>query len=146
MSWTYVGSIYSGRDKVRSLIGDTNADDPIVQDHEIAAMLAAYPNETEASAYLCASLATRFAIEGDLKVDGYDFQNIKKAEFFRDRSKELFKQSIGHSAPIALAVPSFGGVDVAPKDANKADTSVVQPSFYRGQFEHDYSDETTEDI
>lgn len=135
MAWTYLGTSYSGRDKVRLLIGDTNADEPILEDHEIAAILAVYPNETEAAAHLCSSLASRFAAEGDLKVDGYDFKNISKAEFFRDRAKELFMQVHGRAVPIALAGPSYGGVDVATKDANRQDTSTVQPGFYRGQFE-----------
>lgn len=140
MVWTYVGASFSGRDYVRFLIGDTNADEPLLNDHEIDAMLVLYPSQVEAAAHLCASLAIKFAAEGDLKVDGYDFQNIKKAEFYRDRAKALLIQVTGFGTAMPLGGVSFGGVDKGPRDANRADTGVVQPAFYRGQFENQTRD------
>lgn len=135
MVWTYIGATFSGRDYVRFLIGDTNADEPLLNDYEIDAMLVLYPSQVEAAAHLCAGLAVKFAAEGDLKVDGYDFQNIKKAEFYRARAKELLTQATGFGTATPLGGVSFGGVDKSAKDANRADTGVVQPAFYRGQFE-----------
>lgn len=135
MSWSYVGTPYSGKEKVRAIIGDTNHDDPFLKDFEILAMLTVFPNEIEASAHLCLSLAARFAIEGDLHVDGYNFKNIEKAEFFKGLSKQLFMQVHGNSSAIPLATASFGGVSVSGKNTNKDNTDNVKPAFYRDQFQ-----------
>jgi hypothetical protein len=131
MSWSYVGTPYSGVDKVRALIGDVNEDDPFVTDFEIEALLSVFPNEVEAAAHLCLNLAARFAIEGDIKVDGYTFEHIKKAEFFKDLSRELFLQVHGNSRAIPLANASFGGFSRVAKDSNRANTDNVRPIFYR---------------
>lgn len=135
MPWSYPGGSFSGLNYVRFLIGDTDPDEPLLNDDKIEAMLLLYPSEVEAAAHLCAGLAVKFAAEGDLKVDGYDFQNIKKAEFYRARAKELLTQATGFGTAIPLGGVSFGGVDKSAKDANRANTDVVQPAFYRGQFE-----------
>ena len=142
MNWSYVGTPYSGKDKVRALIGDTNVDDPFVTDFEINALLSVFPDETTAAAHLCLSLAARFAIEGDIKVDGYNFEYLKKAEFFKDLSKELFLQATGSSRAIPLATGSFGGFSRSAKDANRGNTDNVRPIFYRDHLKDDlYGDD-----
>lgn len=134
-NWSYIGTPYAGREKVRAIIGDTDSDDPIIDDHEIAAVLAVYPNETEAAAHICRNMAAQFAIEGNVTHGKYRFESLEKAKHFRALSAELFKQVYGMSRPLALAGPSFGGVSKTAKDANEANTDNVEPKFYRSQFE-----------
>jgi hypothetical protein len=133
-SWSYIGTPYSGRNKVRLTIGDTDENDQLLNDYEIDAMLSVFPNEIEAAAHLALALAARFAAQGDLKVDGYTIEYLKRADFFKELSKELFIQARGSCRVMPVAGPSYGGVSVSGKGANTANTENVQPAFYRGQF------------
>lgn len=143
MAWSYVGANYSGRDKVRALVGDVDTDDQQLHDYEVDGYLAVWPNEVEAAAHICRDLAAKFAVEGEIDVQGYHIHNLKKAEFFRQRAKELFRESIGSDAPMKLASISAGGISVANKDANTGNTDNVSPRFYKQQFD-DLSAETDE--
>ena len=50
MAWTYDPALATDADRVRLLIGDTNAADPLLSDEEIAAMLTQEGGITEAAA------------------------------------------------------------------------------------------------
>jgi hypothetical protein len=145
MAWTFDGSTYSGKDQVRLLVGDVDEDCPLIQDEIITGMLAVYPNEVETAAHLCASLAAQFAAEGDLKVDGYDFQNVNRAKFFRDRSMDLFRQVTGSSFAVPLSGISAGGISKATRDSNRENLDNIEPSFYRGQFRDNRSSNWNDD-
>ena len=134
MAWSYTGTPYTGRNKVRSLIGDTDINDQQITDHEIDSYLSIWSNETEAAAHICRNLAAKYAVEGNIRVDGYQIENLKKAEFFAKRAKDLFLEAFGSERPIALASPLFGGISVSSKNVNTANTDNVLPRFYRGQF------------
>jgi len=134
-NWSYIGTPYSGIQKVRALIGDVDTNDQATSDHEIDAVLAVFPNETEAAAHICRNLAMKFARIGDITVGRDKFEHISKAKFFKEMSVELFTEVYGYSRPLALAGISFGGVSASGKEANRLNTDNVQPKFYRGQFE-----------
>lgn len=144
MVWSYDGVPYSGRDKVRAIIGDVDTNDQLIEDYQIDAVLVVFSDETEAAAHLCRNLAAKFAAQGNVSVDGYKFENLKKAEFYRDLSKELFLQVHGSKRPLVLANPSYGGVSISGKDANEANTDNVEPAFYRDQFNYPGSDSDDE--
>lgn len=50
MAWTYNPALATDADRVRLLLGDTNAADPLISDEEIAAMLTQEGGVTEAAA------------------------------------------------------------------------------------------------
>ena len=50
MAWTYNPALATDADRVRSILGDTNAADPLISDEEIAAMLTQEGGITEAAA------------------------------------------------------------------------------------------------
>ena len=133
-NWSYIGSPYTGLQKVRAMIGDTNPDDQIIADHEINAVLDVYTNEVKAAAYICRNLSAQFAVEGDVTVGKYKFENLKKAEYFKKLSESFFKESTGSATPFLVAGPSFGGISKSNKEANDANTDNVDPKFYRNQF------------
>ena len=134
--WQYIGTPWTGRVKVRMLIGDTDPDDPILNDYEIDAVLSVYTNEVEAAAWVCLGLSAKYASEGDITHGRYKFENISKSKRYDELSKRYFKQVYGVPYPITSVSPSFGGISQSNKDANDGDTDNVDPYFYRGQFEN----------
>ena len=143
MSFTYAPGVLSGRDYVRLLIGDTDCDCPLLEDHEIASMLGLYPNEVRAAAHLASALSAEFAAKGVLSVGRVKIDNISKAEFFKSLSDRLFLQVDGSTmGALPIAAPSVGGQSVASKESAALDTATVQPAFRRNQFTHQ---EATED-
>lgn len=91
MAWTYSGDPKSSeKDKYRFLIGDTNADDPILQDEEIEFILSEYTNHYMRLYQLYDRAADYFArkikrtvgpIEEDPSERLYHFK--QKAEYYR---------------------------------------------------------------
>ena len=66
MAWSYNNTLPTDRDRVRFYVGDTDANDQLVQDEEIDAMLALFPatdaqRVQKAARRVCEHLAARFA-------------------------------------------------------------------------------------
>lgn len=68
MTWTYDHTIPEDKDRVRLYIGDTDENDPQLQDQEIELFLSDSPNALRA-AYECAlAIAARYARQIDTRV------------------------------------------------------------------------------
>lgn len=68
MSWTFDPALTVARDRVRLYVGDTNPDDPQLQDETLDALLVRYPNEYRAASQACWELAAKYAREVDRDV------------------------------------------------------------------------------
>jgi len=69
MSWTYGGDpAGSLRDRVRFLVGDTEAAQPLASDGEVDWSLARHGSPAAAAAALARALAARFARQVDLSI------------------------------------------------------------------------------
>src|SRR5690348_7229331 len=140
MSWTYDSGLGTPRDLVRFYIGDTDIDDPQLQDEEIDALLLVNsPNTppTNNTALLAATDAVRGLIAkysrfadkwvGDLKI--LASQRIASYSALLDRLNELSAQS-----RLGLAgVPTAGGVYSGEKDTMARRSDIVHPNFRIGQ-------------
>ena len=127
MAWTYSGNpADSDRDQVRFLIGDTNTDDQLVSNEEIAWAL------TQGTVYnataICArSIAAGFSRLADKSVDdlkiSYSQRSVQYSKLADNlEDKDSFK---------ALSVYA-GGISAADKQSNEEDTDRVSPSFTKG--------------
>jgi hypothetical protein len=68
MAWTYdlTKLNENGKDAIRFLVGDTQADAPLVQDEEIAWSLLQYTNLFAAAAQVALSVSAFFATQADM--------------------------------------------------------------------------------
>ena len=139
MTWTYSGDpATNARDAIRFLTGDTDTNDQLINDEEIAwtnnqvtgsdtATTALY----EVSYRVMVAIASKFSrladqSVGDLKVDMY-----QKATNAREQAKLLYAQA---SREGNTPTPYAGGISVSDKEIDEDNSDIVQPYFSRGQF------------
>jgi len=139
MTWTYSGDpATNARDAVRFLTGDTDTNDQLVNDEEIAwtnnqvtgsdtATTALY----EVSYRVMVAIASKFSrladqAVGDLKVDMF-----QKATNAREQAKLLYAQA---SREGNTPTPYAGGISVSDKEIDEDNSDIVQPYFSRGQW------------
>ena len=139
MTWTYAGDpATNARDAIRFLTGDTDTNDQLINDEEIAwtnnqvtgsdtATTALY----EVSYRVMVAIASKFSrladqSVGDLKVDMY-----QKATNAREQAKLLYAQA---SREGNTPTPYAGGISVSDKEIDEDNSDIVQPYFSRGQF------------
>ena len=139
MTWTYSGDpATNARDAIRFLTGDTDTNDQLINDEEIAwtnnqvtgsdtATTALY----EVSYRVMVAIASKFSrladqSVGDLKVDMY-----QKATNAREQAKLLYAQA---SREGNTPTPYAGGISVSDKEIDEENSDIVQPYFSRGQF------------
>ena len=139
MTRTYSGDpATNARDAIRFLTGDTDTNDQLINDEEIAwtnnqvtgsdtATTALY----EVSYRVMVAIASKFSrladqSVGDLKVDMY-----QKATNAREQAKLLYAQA---SREGNTPTPYAGGISVSDKEIDEDNSDIVQPYFSRGQF------------
>lgn len=131
MTWTYSATdISTDLAKIRLLVGDTDADDPLLTDEEIDF----YLDET-ANIYLAAANAIDHGILPKLARDidrngtGYSATRSQKFQHYKDLSDKLRAKALTNSEP-AFEEPNLSYAENA-----ESDTDFVAPSFKIGQFD-----------
>lgn len=130
MSFSYDPTALSVElNQLRLEIGDTDSNDPLLQDEEIA-----YIQSQESSFYMrasvcCKIIASHFAREVDFKLG--NFSEAAQTAYLRyiDLEKKFTSLASG-------SYPWAGGVVSSEKDDLVANTSLVPPKFKKGI--HDY--------
>lgn len=130
MTWTYDGTPGSSdRDAVRFLIGDTDTNDQLVTDEEIAWLLT-----SEANVYLAAAAACNAIISGqrltDKQIDGLRVSGNQRIQAYRALAADMRARSM------TTAQPFGGGISISDKIARDDDTDVRTPAFSLGQFDN----------
>ena len=126
MSWSYSGDpTDSTRDKVRFLIGDTDAADQQLSDEEIDSALTDSADEPYAAAIACTSaLVSKYTRKSDKRMgDLYIFYS-QIAKGYKDLVSQLRR-----AFAIKLAAPYAGGISVSDKDSTADDSDRVPPAF-----------------
>lgn len=97
MTWTYNNTPgdddYPG-DEVRLLVGDTNEEDPLVQDEEITYFLSLYPKVTGKPAYLAAAaaaeaIAAKFARKMNTQIGPLSAQSKQQRDHYVELAAQL---------------------------------------------------------
>ena len=137
MTWTYGGDPSANdRDEVRFLIQDTNTNDQLLSDEEIAYLLAEYTaSNLLAAARACEVIATKFARDASLITIGdTTVDHRKRAQIYLAMSRDLMFQ---YQASVRTGGIYIGGVIEADVDAIDDDTSLIQPKFIPGEMDND---------
>ena len=126
MSWTYDTTLTASKDKVRFYASDTESSAAItVTDEEIAGLLTLAGGVRSAAAMLCDHLALRYSQRGQQLTDdiGQSVNYGDIAKQFTERGRLLRSQAS------FAAVPFAGGISVATKQTQQANTDRVRPAF-----------------
>jgi hypothetical protein len=102
MAFSYEPALTDARSLVRFEVGDTDPAAPLFEDAEVDAVLAANGDEPlAAAAALCEQLATRFARDVDVELDGQSMKRSQRALAYEKRAAALRARS-----------PRAGGLNV----------------------------------
>ena len=131
MAWTYDETALDvPRNQVRLKLGDTNKNDPQLQDEEIDQLLSESDSVNGATLLAARALAARYSRSVDKWVGDLKILASQRSRHYLELAKTLAGKASIH------AVPSAGGVYVADKEAMEQDDSLVQPYFRRGQHDN----------
>lgn len=127
MAWTYDGDPSANdRDTIRFLIGDTNTNDQLVTDEEIAWALT--QGTTYNAAAICANaISAAFSRLADKAVDDLKISYSQKSEQYARLAVGLSNKDAHRSLDIYA-----GGISIADKLSREQDTDRVSPSFKKG--------------
>lgn len=134
MSWTYSSNpAYSAKDQVRFLIGDTDSNDPLLDDQEIAWVLSKYNNSPiNAAIRCCESVVAKFSRLANEAVGQVRIDFSQKAEGYT-RMMTILKTRLATED----AAPYAGGISVSDKQAQVQNTDRVRPDFRKHMMENE---------
>lgn len=103
MSWSYDATqlATSPKDQIRLLIGDTNSDDPLIQDEEVNYYIDQHPNDNARAALACVNvIITRITSTPDYTLGPYSESNASRLKAFRSIKAQLEKDAISFQPPL----------------------------------------------
>lgn len=127
MAFTYSGNpADSDRDAVRFYSGDTDANDPLLQNTEVEFAIAENTNLFLAAAECCEAIAAKFARKVTRSNIGQSANLSDKQNHYEQRAMKLRQRARRNLQVFA------GGLTKSGKRALDADTDATQPDFARG--------------
>lgn len=103
MSWSYDATQLeiSVKDQIRLLIGDTNENEPLMEDEEIMFYVDQHPDDITRAALNCVcTIITRITSMPDYKLGPYSESNASRLKAFRSVKAQLEKQITGYQPPL----------------------------------------------
>lgn len=129
MSWTYSGDpSSSARDAVRFMIGDTDADRPLLSDKEIDFTLSTNLSAREAAIGCCEAIAMKFADKVDRRIGKTMVSGSQVYEQYVKMAARLKCKSS------ASGVPYSGGMFEVDTNTDRNNSALKQPYFRKGMF------------
>jgi hypothetical protein len=129
MTWSYSAALAADKDRVRLLVGDTDASDPQLQDEELNYLIAQRGDVTLAAADAARALVARYSRQVDTSNLSLSVSASKRAEAYRTLAEDLDAKALS----LGGAEMFVGGLTISGKETLDSDTSAVQPSFSIGQ-------------
>jgi hypothetical protein len=128
MTWTYGNDpANSTRDELRLLVGDTDTNDQLLSDEEVAYYLAQHGDDALASApSACEGIAAMFSRQANFTNQGLSVSASERAKAYLALASELRDRAI------SVADIFVGGLTISGKEALDDDSDAVQPSFRIG--------------
>lgn len=132
MTWSYDVAISTAKDEVRFLTADVEASDPLVQDEEIAFVLAREPNTYRAAAFVARQIARQFSRQATIDIATEVRINLSdRAKQYFEMAKDMEHQAnVGAGGDGGLGV-FVGGISTAQKQAAESAADRVRPAFTR---------------
>lgn len=135
MTWSYLPSLATDKDRVRLKIGDTDTTSQLFSDEEIEALLTDNGDDVfETAAQLCDALATKYARRGNLRIDDFSIDFKSRAEHFAALADQIRQQAA--NSPGQFGAPIVGGISISEMESVRDDTDRVPSRFEVGKFSH----------
>lgn len=136
MVCTYSGDpSASPKDAVRFLVGDTDCENPLLQDAEIEYLLEQENGNVLMAAYFAAkAIAANFARLSDLSLGDFSISFGARAAAFESLAHNLEAQAGKKFA--FTGIPFAGGISKAQKKTTEQNKDRVEPSFYRDMMDN----------
>jgi hypothetical protein len=127
MAWSYDPTLASGKDRVRWLVGDTDANDPLIKDEEILFALIENPRLYRAAALVCRATSARLMRELTLvgSAGSIELDAQRQAEKFARLADEYDAQAVARGGAGIYA----GGISRSDVRSQTADGDRVAPGF-----------------
>lgn len=121
------------KDEVRFLIGDTDVQEPLLQDGEIQYLLSKYnQNAMSAAIQACETIAAKFSRLMDEQVGQVKITYSQRAEQYTKMRDELrTRLSLDGVSPYS------GGISKTDKQVQEQNTDRVKPDFTKHQMENE---------
>ena len=140
MTWTYSGDpATNARDSIRFLSGDTDTNDQLLNDEEIAwfnNQLSGSDTATTAlynAAYRCCLLiASKFSRLADQAVGDMRVSMSQKAKASREQADSMLLLA-GREG--SVPTPYAGGITISDKEIDWDNSDLVRAGFRKGQFD-----------
>jgi hypothetical protein len=132
VTWSYNTSFTASKDKVRFLVSDTDTNDQLVSDEEIAFALVENTNIYRAASIVARSIGLKLSRELTLNPapGGVSLDSQAQAEKYLQLAEDLAEQATAQGAASIFA----GGISIADKQTREGDTDRPVPSFSVGTF------------
>jgi hypothetical protein len=125
-------AITTDRDAVRLLIGDTDTDDELFQDDEIAFFLAERADDVYlAAADACDAAARKFARAYDFTTDGQSFHRSQMSKAYLALAKDLRLRAAGGLTTLVPTRVDGYSDDVAADEVQTATRPAGRRGYYR---------------
>ena len=115
--------------KIRLFIGDTDSDDPLLQDEEIASAQADVVGFKATVAACCRLICAQLSRKVDYKLSLL----TEKASALYERYKDMAER---YEVMSSVSYPWSGSIFEADKEAVEDDTSLVKPKFRKDLHRH----------
>ena len=130
MTWTYnPASVSTALAKVRLYIGDTNTNDQLLSDEEVAAIQGTETNLFYVAARCCDAVIAKLARDVDRSNLGMSATRSTKIQNYEALRDSLYKQAAAGNAGMFV-----GGVSESANETLDADADNIKPLFKLGQF------------
>lgn len=133
MSWSYnAGDLASSeKDQVRFRVGDTNRDDPLLQDEEIQFLLDEPAGVLQAAVVACETIAANFSRLVDQTTGKVRVSHSQKSKQYMEMADKLRRRIAVEGG----VMPFAGGISKAQKKATRQDSDRTHPYFERDQMD-----------
>lgn len=129
MGWSYDPNLEVDKDRVRLMIGDVEAGDPLLSDEEIQAVLAAHPKVLRAAAMCADYIYRRLIKQATVTAAGFSIQAKERVDGYRELAQRLLAESAIPGA--AGAAFYMSGFYTQERSDKALQTGEEQPIFTR---------------
>lgn len=114
MTWTFDEGLALSKDKVRSLIGDTDTTDQILSDEQINLALKQTASLFSAAALACEMAASKFARDVSIQIDGFSESASHRVTNYRELATTFRQRDAESTSFDSSAADPFADADFDP--------------------------------
>jgi hypothetical protein len=143
MTWSYDTALTADKDKIRALIGDTDTNDQIISDEEIAFFLTQSGNIYGAAARTCRAIAAKFSRRTDIEVEGV---SDKMSQLVKHYNALATSYDIDSGKFGSTINPVVTGISRSEMRTVRQNSDRVDPAFTMTQFDNRWVQYDGDDI